>query len=238
MADVYRIWVYLNASPLLWLTATLLAYVLAAWLHRRCGGHPLTNPVAIAIALLIGMLSLTGTDYGTYFDGAQFVHFLLGPATVALAVPLFRHIGRVRRALVPIVAALLAGSVTAIISAVLTARLLGASPETLASLAPKSVTTPIAMALADSIGGLPSLAAVLVIATGILGAMAGGPLVGLLRIRDRRATGLAVGTAAHGIGTARMFQLDEVSGTFSAIAMGLNGLLTAMLVPVAATLLL
>ncbi|NBC33414.1 MAG: LrgB family protein [Alphaproteobacteria bacterium] len=238
MTEVYRLWVYLSASPLLWLTATLLAYALGQAVHRWCGGHPLANPVAIAIALLVAVLSVSGTDYPTYFDGAQFVHFLLGPATVALAVPLFRHLGRVRRALVPIAAALLAGSLTAIVSAVLTARLLGAAPETMASLAPKSVTTPIAMALADSIGGLASLAAVLVIATGILGAMFGAPLVALFRIRDRRATGLAVGTAAHGIGTARMFQLDEVSGTFAAIAMSLNGLVTAVLVPLIVTLLL
>lgn len=237
MAEVTRIWVYLSASPLLWLTGTLLAYALGQWLHRRCAGHPLINPVAIAIAVVVAMLLLTGTDYATYFDGAQFVHFLLGPATVALAVPLYRHLPQVRRSLVPIIAALLAGSLTAIVSAVLTARLLGAGAETMASLAPKSVTTPIAMAVAESIGGLPSLAAVLVIATGILGAMVGAPLVGLMRIRDRRATGLAVGTAAHGIGTARMFQIDELSGTFSAIAMGLNGLLTAVLVPLGATLL-
>lgn len=238
MAEVDRIWVYLSANPLFWLTATLIAYAIGHAAHRACGGHPLVNPVAIAIGLLMALLATTGTAYRDYFDGAQFVHVLLGPATVALAVPLYRNLVHVRRALVPMMASLIAGSCVAIVSAVLVARLLEAAPESVASLAPKSVTTPIAMALSEQVGGLPSLAAILVIATGILGAMIGGPLVALLRVRDRRAMGFAVGVASHGIGTARMFQVDELAGTFAAIAMGLNGLLTSILIPVAATFLL
>lgn len=238
MAEVDQIWVYLSANPLFWLTATLIAYAMGQGAHRACGGHPLVNPVAIAIGLLIGLLAATGTAYPDYFDGAQFVHVLLGPATVALAVPLFRNLGHVRRAVIPMTASLIAGSCTAIVSAILVARLLQAAPETAASLAPKSATTPIAMALAEQVGGLPSLAAILVIATGILGAMIGGPLVTLLRVRDHRAMGFAVGVTSHGIGTARMFQVDELAGTFAAIAMGLNGLLTSILIPVLATFLL
>jgi len=228
---VRDIWVYLAASPLLWLTATLLAYLGAHWLFRRFGENPLLNPVAIAVLGLLAVLAATGTDYRTYFDGAQFIHFLLGPATVALAVPLYTHFATVRRAVLPMAAALLAGSITAVVSAVGIAWLLGASAETLASLAPKSVTTPIAMGITEQIGGLPSLTAVLVILTGIIGAIAVTPLFDLLGLKDWRARGFAAGVAAHGIGTARAFQVNELAGTFSGIAMGLNGLATALLVP-------
>ena len=234
---VRDIWVYLAASPLLWLTATLLAYLGAHWLFRRLGENPLLNPVALAVLALLAVLAATGTDYPTYFDGAQFIHFLPGPATVALAVPLYTHFGTVRRAVLPMVAALLAGSITAVVSAVGIAWLLGASGETVASLAPKSVTTPIAMGITEQIGGLPSLTAVLVILTGIIGAVAVTPLFDLLGLKDWRARGFAAGVAAHGIGTARAFQVNELAGTFSGIAMGLNGLATALLVPLLLALL-
>ncbi|NHC06061.1 LrgB family protein [Azonexus fungiphilus] len=226
-----EIWVYLSASPLLGLTVTLLAYQAAHALYRRSGAHPLANPVLVAVAILVGLLQLTATSYETYFAGAQFVHFLLGPATVALAVPLYTQFRRVRSLLLPISAGLLAGSATAIASAVLIARLLDASPATQASLAPKSVTTPIAMGIAERIGGLPSLTAVLVICTGVLGAIAGGKVLSLARVHDPAVRGFALGVAAHGIGTARAFQVSEQTGAFAALAMGLNGLLTALLLP-------
>jgi len=225
------IWVYLRTGPLLWLTVTLAAYVIAQWLYERARLNPLLNPVAIAVILLVALLSATGTPYQTYFEGAQFVHFLLGPATIALAVPLYSHFGTVRAVLLPMLVALIAGAFTAVVTAVGTAALLGASFETLASLAPKSVTTPIAMGISERIGGLPSLTAVLVILTGILGAMLATPLLNALGIRDWRARGFAAGLAAHGIGTARAFHVSEVAGTFAGVAMGLNGLVTALLVP-------
>jgi predicted murein hydrolase (TIGR00659 family) len=229
--SVVAFWVYMQAGPLLWLTLTLVAYSLAFILFRRAGGNPLFNPVAIAVVLILVALAATGTSYDTYFNGAQFVHFLLGPATVALAVPLWRNLGEVRRMLLPMLLALVVGSTTAIISAVAIAALLGATPETLASLAPKSVTTPIAMGVSERLGGLPSLTAALVILTGIIGAMTVTPLMNVLRISDPRARGFAVGVAAHGIGTARAFQVNAVAGTFAGIAMGLNGLVTALLAP-------
>ena len=229
--SVTEFWVYLQAGPLLWLGLTLSAYCLAHALFRRAGGNPLLNPVAVAVALILGVLAATGTSYGTYFEGAQFVHFLLGPATVALAVPLWRNLAEVRRAALPMAAALVAGSTTAIVSAVAIAAALGASPETLASIAPKSVTTPIAMGVSERLGGLPSLTAALVILTGILGAMTATPLLNALGVRDPRARGFAAGVAAHGIGTARAFQVHVVAGTFAGIGMGLNGLLTALLTP-------
>lgn len=231
------LWVYLQETPLLWLVATLSAYAAGHGLHRLAGGSPLVNPVAVAVAMLGTLLVLSGTPYDTYFEGAQFVHFLLGPATVALAVPLYRNLSRVRRSLLPMAVALTAGSLTAITSAVAIAWALGAGDAILASLAPKSVTTPIAMGIAERLGGLPSLTAVLVILTGILGAMISTPLLNALRITDWAARGFATGVAAHGIGTARAFQCHQVAGTFSGIAMGLNGLVTALLIPLLATLL-
>lgn len=228
---LHEIWVYLAASPLLGLTLTLLSYQFACTLYQRSGRHPLANPVLVAVACLGSLLWLSGTSYETYFAGAQFVHFLLGPATVALAVPLYTHFRQVRRLLGPIVLGLLAGSSVAIVSAVLIARALGASAATQASLAPKSVTTPIAMGIAEKIGGLPSLTAVLVIFTGIIGAVIGPWLLQRFGSKDAASSGFAIGIAAHGIGTARAFQLDEQSGAFAALAMGLNGLFTAALLP-------
>ena len=226
------IWVYLSASPLLWLTATLAAYQGAFWLYRKANMNPLANPVAIAVAALVALLWFTDTPYPVYFEGAQFVHFLLGTATVALAVPLYANLETLKRNLVPLGGALVAGSVVAAVSAVGIGWLLGASRETLLSLAPKSATAPITMGVAEKLGGLPSLTAVLVVTTGILGAVLARGTLNLLRIDDHAVRGFAVGVAAHGIGTARAFQVSEKMGAFAGLAMGLNGMLTAFLFPV------
>lgn len=225
------VWVYLSASPLLGLTLTLVAYQAAYWVYQRAGFNPLLNPVLLAILMLVTALTLTGTSYATYFDGAQFVHFLLGPATVALAVPLYLQFDKLKKLALPLIVALFAGSVTAIVSAVGIAWLLGASETTLLSLAPKSVTTPIAMGIAEKLGGIPSLAAVLVMLTGVSGSVMAKYVLDGLRITDHSVRGFAVGIAAHGIGTARAFQVSEQAGAFAGLGMGMNGLLTAILVP-------
>jgi predicted murein hydrolase (TIGR00659 family) len=230
-AGLHQFWVYLAASPLLGLTMTLCAYLAAQRIGAWCMGAPIANPVAIAIAIVVGILSLSGMSYERYFAGAQFVHFLLGPATVALAVPLVRQLPRLRQHWLPLTAALLAGCVTAIVSVVVVAKLLGATPALIATLAPKSVTSPIAMAVAERLGGLPSLTAALVIGTGIFGAIFSSWLFHALRVRSDAARGFAMGLAAHGIGTARAFQLSPEMGAFAGLAMGLNGALTALLAP-------
>lgn len=229
--DVLDLWVYLSGGPLLWLAVTVSAYAVADRLSAASGRHPLANPVVTAVALVAAILLATGTSYRTYFEGAQFVHFLLGPATVALAVPLVRNLSAVARLAMPMLCALIAGSVTAVVSAIGVAALLGAPPAILASLAPKSVTTPIAMAISLRLGGEPSLTAVLVIATGVLGAIVVTPLLDALGIRSREARGFAAGLAAHGIGTARAFQVSETAGLFAGLAMALNAVLTALIVP-------
>ena len=231
MSDASRLWVYLAASPLLWLAMTLLAYAIADRLSLAAKRHPLVNPVLIAVTALSAMLWASGTPYATYFEGAQFVHFLLGPATVALAIPLHRNWPVVRKAVVPILAALGAGSLTAVISAVGIAWAFGAPYDVLASLAPKSVTAAIAMGISEGLGGNPSLTAALVITTGVLGAIMVTPMMNAMGLTDYRARGFAAGVASHGIGTARAFQVDPVAGTFAGIALGLNGLITALIVP-------
>lgn len=231
VGDLAGIWVYLSANPLLHLTMTLCAYLLGNALYRRSGMNPLLNPVLFAVVAVVAVLMLTDTNYERYFEGAQFVHFLLGPATVALAIPLYNQIDRVKRSLPALLASIVIGSLAAALSAVGIAWALGAGPTILATLAPKSVTTPIAMGISEALGGLPSLTAVMVILTGVIGAMLGPPLLSLMRIKDWRVRGLAIGVAGHGIGTARAMQVNELAGAFSGLAMGLNALATAILLP-------
>lgn len=231
MNEVAALWVYLARDPLLWLAATLAAYLAGDALSRATGRRPLANPVLVAVTLLAALLWGTGTGYGAYFEGAQFVHFMLGPATVALALPLRDRLGEVRRALVPMIAALVAGSLTAMGSAVAIGWALGVRGEVLLSLVPKSATAPVALGVAEAVGGIPGLTATLVILTGIVGAVVATPLLDALGVRDWRARGFSVGVAAHGIGTARAFQVDETAGAFAGIGMGVNAVLTAALAP-------
>lgn len=231
MTDFAEIWSYLAQGPLLWLTATLAAYAVGDACFRASGRRPFVNPVLIAVLLLAALLWLSGTPYQTYFEGAQFVHFLLGPATVALALPLWDNLGHVRRAALPMLVALLAGSTVAVVSALGLAVAFGIDGEVLASIAPKSATAPVALGISDRLGGSPTLTAVLVILTGIIGAIFATPLLNALRIRDWRARGFATGVAAHGIGTARAFQVHPTAGAFAGLGMGLNAVLTAFLAP-------
>ena len=233
----FSLWVYLAQSPLLWLTVTLVIYAVTDAVSLRTRRHPLANPVLHAMWIVAAFLLLTGTPYTTYFAGAQFVHFLLGPATVALAVPLYQNRGIVLQAIVPMLAALIVGSITAIVSVILLAEAFGLPQDVVLSLAPKSVTAGVAMGISESLHADPSLTAVAVVLTGIIGAVIVTPLMNSTGITDFRARGFAAGLAAHGIGTARAFQVDALAGTFSGIAMSLNALVTSFLVPIAITLL-
>lgn len=229
--NLTEIWVYLAASPLLGLSITLAAYQLAYGIYQWGKTNPLLNPVAIAVAILIGLLSLTHTSYFTYFEGAQFVHFLLGPATVSLAVPLYKQLAKLRRLWLPVMLALVIGIGSAALSAIATASLLGATPQTLLSLAPKSVTAPVAMGITEKVGGLPSLTAVLVVMTGIIGATIGTRIFRWLGIRDDSIRGIAMGVTSHGIGTARAFQVSPEMGAFSGLGMALSAFVSAALLP-------
>jgi predicted murein hydrolase (TIGR00659 family) len=219
------------STPLPGVLLTLAAYLLCERVQARLGGNPFLNPVAGAIALLSLALAVSAVPYDTYFASARVLHLLLGPATVALAVPLYGELPRLRRLLGPIAAGLLAGNLAALTSAIALARLFGAGRPVLLSLAPKSVTTPIAMGIAERLGGLPSLTAVLVILTGVLGAVLGPWLLDRLRIRDEALRGLAMGVSSHALGTATIYRESAEAGGVSGLAMGLSGLLTALLAP-------
>ncbi len=238
MMTLAHLWVYLETTPLLGLSATLLAYQFGLWCetHSQILGRfqAIANPFLIAIVSLVALLLVTQTPYAAFFDGAKFVHFLLGPATVALAIPMYANLSHIRataRALIP---AIIAGSLTASASAIVIAQWLGATPRVVLSLAPKSVTTPIAMGVAEQIGGDPSLTAVFVLMTGLTGATIMGAVIRLIRVRDIRAFGLAGGTAGHGFATAQLLRISETAGAFGGLAIGLNGLITAITLPLIA----
>jgi putative effector of murein hydrolase len=231
LPDIHEIWVYLSGSPLLALFLTLAAYQIGVVIYERSGRHPLCNPVAIAV--LVVALAITAIDmpYARYFEGAQFVHFLLGTATVSLAVPIHRGIKELRGRLVPLLAALLAGGATSIASAVGISRWLGADHAIVAGFYAKSVTAPIAMGVAERIHASPTLTAVFAITTGILGAVLARFVLDAVGSRAWWQRGFALGIAAHGIGTARAFSVNEEAGRFASLAMGLHGIVGAVLIP-------
>ncbi|MGD1903906.1 MAG: LrgB family protein [Geitlerinemataceae cyanobacterium] len=230
-SDATTIWVYLSASPLTGITITLVAYGLADRLYTRADRNQLLNPLVVSVALLIVFLMATDTSYEAYFEGGQFVHFLLGPATVALAVPLYEQISRLRKIWLSVSISLALGVTVSTVCSIAIARLLGASAQTQLSIAPKSVTTPVAMAISKQIGGLPSLTAVLVVITGIFGSIVGLRLLRLIGIRDDSVKGIAMGLTAHGLGTASSLQVSAEMGAFSGLAMALSALFASVLVP-------
>ncbi|RDB43203.1 LrgB family protein [Halomonas sp. DQ26W] len=230
-----QLWVYLSGNPLLSLLVTLLAFMVSVRINQALGGTPLVHPVTLSIAMLIGFLLLVDMEYATYFEGAQFIHFLLGPATVSLAIPLYDHRERIRRLLWPLLLACLVGIVTAVGSTIAIAMVSGAQIETILSLAPRSVTSPIAMGIAEQVGGIPSLAAGLVLLTGSIGCALGPLLFRVMGVSDPGVQGFTLGLAAHGFGTAHAFaRIGAVAGAFSGLAMALTGLLTAFLLPLLA----
>jgi predicted murein hydrolase (TIGR00659 family) len=224
-------WTGLVHSPLLGVVLTLAAYHAARELWRRTGQRSLANPVLVAIAVVVAVLLLTHIDYADYLSGARFLSFLLGPATVALALPLHRQSRHIRRAALPLTVSVVAGAVSAIVVSILATRAFGGSEQLALTMAPKSATTPIAIALSQAAGGLPALTAVLTVLTGVLGAVAAPAVLDLLRVRDPRVRGFAIGMSSHGIGTSRAFHDSALAGAFSGLAMALNALATAIALP-------
>lgn len=223
-----------STASLFWIAATLSAYTATLALYRRSHAHPLMLPVVTATALIVLLLKASGTSYDTYFAAVRPLIFLIGPATVALAVPLFGQMHRLKTIWLPVTVALLAGGATAIVSALVIAWAFGGTPEILISLAPKSSTMPIATSLSNHFGGVTPMAAAAVAITGIFATMLSGPVLRcVLKTQDDAVHGFALGLAAHAIGTARALQISETAGAFAAMAMSLNGVLTALLMPLA-----
>ena len=230
---IHEIWVYLSGSPLLALILTLGAYQLGLLAYERADRHPVANPVLIAVTLISAAILAMGMPYESYFEGAQFVHFLLGTATVALAVPIYNGLVALRGRVVPLFVALFAGGAVSIASAVGIAALLGADRTILGPFWAKSVTAPIAMGVAERIGVSPTLTAVFAVSTGILGAMLARFVLDTVGCRAWWQRGFALGIASHGIGTSRAFSVSHEAGTYASLAMGLHGIAGAVLIPLA-----
>jgi predicted murein hydrolase (TIGR00659 family) len=223
---------WLRTSPLLGLFLTLLGYRLGLEVRRLSGDHALAQPVLIAIIFIGTALKLLDVDYTDYLTGAGIIGFFLGPATVALAVPLHRQAHHLGRMLLPMLVALPVGAVVSIVTGVLAVRVLGGDHVLELTMAPKAATTPVSLAVSDTIGGLPPLTAVLAIVVGIVGAVAAPTVLNLVRVRDRCARGLAIGAVSHGIGTSRALREDATEGAFSGLSMGVTALLVSALVPI------
>ena len=231
MTDFVQLWVYLASTPLFGLTATLVTYVAAQAGYDRVGRAPWANPVLWSVVIIGCVLVATATPYQTYFAGAQFVHVLLGPAVVALGWPLWLRRAELRRRGLALALAAAAGGSAAAGSAVAMGWAFGLPADVLRSMAPKSVTAPVAMGIAERIGGVPALAAVFAVLTGMVGALSAKYLFDLLRIDSWAVRGFAIGTAAHGIGAARALQVHADAGAYAGIALGLQVVLAAMLMP-------
>ena len=221
----------LTNNPALWLTLTIAAYLLAHHIHERHGHSARTHPLLLSVAILLPLLLASHTSYAQYMESARFIHVLLAPATVALAVPLFANIAHMRAMLRPLLIALVVGGTAGILSVLLFGRLFGLPHEVLVSFSPKSVTTPIAMALAEKLGGDASLTAAAVLVTGIFGAVCAEHLFRCLRVRDDAVQGFAIGLASHGVGTTRALHISNKAGAFSGLAMSLNGIFTSLCLP-------
>lgn len=223
-------------SPLFAITLTLACFQSANWLYRRCHEFPLLHPTILGATLLAVILPQINLPYDRYFDGNEWLMFWLGPTTVALAVPLYQQLHLIRKMAQPILITCSCGAIFAAGSAVAMSYWLGASQTTLLSLTPKSVTTPIAISVANEIGGLATLAAGAVALTAIVGICAAPIVFRLLKIDDPKIWGFCLGITSHGMGTARAFELNPTAGAFSSLAMCLTGVFTALLIPLAVRL--
>lgn len=231
MSDFVELWIYLSATPLFGLTATLSVYVLMHALYTRLGQAPIANPVLWTVVALAAILHLTGTPYPSYFSGAQFIHFLLGPAVVALAWPLWQRRLELKRHWFTLLCAATVGGLAAAGSAIALGYAFGFSPEVLRSLAPKSVTAPVAMGIADRIGGIPELAAVFAVITGMIGALSARYLFDALGVTQPSIRGFALGTASHGIGAARAIHVHPDAGAYAGLALGVQVVIASLLLP-------
>lgn len=237
MPKFVELWVYLSATPLFGLTATLATYVLAHAAYLRLHQAPWANPVLWSVVVIAAALLATGVPYPTYFSGAQFIHFLLGPAVVALGWPLWQRRRELQKRWGRLLIAALTGGAAASGSALLLAWALDLPTDVMLSLAPKSVTAPVAMGIAEKIGGIPALAAVFAVLTGLVGALSGRYLFNALGLPFSTAgwtsRGFALGTAAHGIGAARALQVNADAGAYAGLALGLQVVLASVLMPLA-----
>ncbi len=230
---IAEIWVYLSGSPLLALVLTLAAYWLGITLYERSERNPVANPVLIAVLIVATILGLLDIPYEKYFEGAQFVHFMLGTATVSLAIPIYKGWASLRGRVGVLMLALAAGGVASVAVALVLARLFGLDATLVGGLYAKSVTAPIAMGIAERVGVSPTLTAVYAVITGVLGAVLGRFVMDALKMRQWWQRGFALGVASHGIGTSRAFSVHPEAGTYASLGMGMHGVVGAVVIPTA-----
>lgn len=231
---IASIWVYLSGNPLFALVITLFAYQVGLYTYQKCNRNPLANPVGIAVIIVAIIIDVLDIKYEEYFKGAQFVHFLLGTATVSLAVPIYRGLSGLKGRALPLLTTLLIGGLTSIISAVGIAKFFNADGEIVKSLYAKSITAPIGMGVSQTIGASPTLTAVFAVATGILGSIMATFIFNGLKIKPWWQRGFVIGIGAHGIGTSRAFSVHPEAGAYASLAMGLHGILGAVIIPLIA----
>ena len=230
--NLYEIWVYLQSEPLSWITLTIGSYLVGDFIYKKFNLFPLLNPVAITIIIISLILLVFDIKYERYFSGAQFIHFLLGPVTVSLAIPIYKKWALIKSYAIPIIFSLLLGCFFAILSTYLITIIFISDKELILSLLPRSVTAPIAMGISEVIGGIPSVTAIITIITGITGATFGVFILNFFKFTSMPARGFAIGLASHGIGTSRAMSVNKNAGVFAAVAMGLSGIVTSLLVPI------
>ncbi len=235
MPKFVELWVYLSATPLFGLTATLVVYVISQAVYAWLKQAPWANPVLWTVFWIAAVLLVTNVSYPSYFAGAQFIHFLLGPAVVALAWPLWERRKELGQRWRVLLLAALAGGAAASGSALALGWAFGLPTDVVLSLAPKSITAPVAMGIADKIGGIPALAAVFAVITGLTGALSGKYLFAIFRIPTTpagwMARGFALGTTSHGLGAARALQINADAGAYAGLALGMQVILASLLMP-------
>ncbi len=227
---------FYGQSTLFWLAVTVAVFAAIDWMSRKFGRPPYLHPVLWSVPVLIALLWVMDTPYDLYASATAMISFLLGPAVVAMAVPIWEQRQTIRKLAVPLLLALLAGSMTAIVSAVAIVWAFGAPKTVLASMAPRAATSPVGMAVAETLGGIPALAAVIIVFSGVFGAMIATPLLNAMGMKDYRVRGFAVGVSAHGVGSARAFQVSEIAGAYAGLGMALNAVMTTVLLAVVAAL--
>ncbi len=222
---------YITSTPLIWLILTLGSFKLGIIIYEKCNKHTLLQPIIIAYSIIMSVLFISGVSYEEYFKGVEIIHFFLGPATVALALPLYNNLKYIKSLFIPILITLIVAGVFSILIAVVLLWALDAQLATILSMTTKSITAPIAIITSEQIGAIPSLAVGFVIITGIIGALLGTSIFKLLKIKHDTSKGFALGLVSHGIGTARAIEISEKAAAFSALAMGLSGIFTAVFLP-------
>ena len=226
---------YIQSTPLTWLIITLASFKIGIIIYEKFNKHTLLQPIIIAYVMLLSLIIYTNTSFEEYFKSVEIIHFFLGPATVALALPLYKNLKYIKSLFLPIMLTLFIAGIFSIVVAVSLLWIFGAELPTILSMTTKSITAPIAIITSEQIGAIPSLAVGFVLITGIIGALFGTIVFKFIKIKHDTSKGFALGLVSHGIGTARAIEISERAAAFSALAMGLSGIFTAIFLPMIIT---